>query len=52
MESSSKGEIVIKWSPTEEEDFILVGSSINFYRLTSIDASCTIYKKLNQNLSS
>lgn len=36
MSNNITNEITIKWSPLIDEDFILVGNSINFYRLTSI----------------
>ncbi|RNA42728.1 WD repeat-containing mio [Brachionus plicatilis] len=46
MSTGSTNEIKIKWSPLVDEDFILVGNSVNFYRLTSIDNT---FKNRNEN---
>jgi hypothetical protein len=40
MSYSSKSEIVIQWSPFFDDVFILVDSSVLFYRILSYDGSC------------
>ncbi|CAF0718217.1 unnamed protein product [Brachionus calyciflorus] len=46
MTSNPNLDIIIKWSPLVEEDFILVGNAVNFYHLTSVDTS---FKNRNEN---
>ncbi len=39
MNISSKSDIYLKWSPYMDDEFILVGNSILFYKIYSYEAS-------------
>jgi hypothetical protein len=38
MNNSSKNDLYLKWSPYMDDEFILVGNSILFYKIYSYEA--------------
>jgi hypothetical protein len=51
MSYSNKSEIAIQWSPFFDDSFILVDSSVLFYRILNYDGSCMILISYTMNPS-